>query len=126
MKYFAILFLSVFILSSCKRTEEPKVVVVDTTNNTATVLKKAIDNMDKNTMKKHRTALDGILALPEGGPIPPHLLPAKDVKFLGETDSTATYSFLGGKSGVTVKIKLLRKITGPDTAWIMSGFEEIH
>jgi hypothetical protein len=126
MKYFVILLASVFILSSCKRTEEPKISVVDTTNNAATVLKKAIDSLDKNSMKKHRTALDGILSLPEGGPVPPHLLPAKDIKFLSETDSTATYSFLGGKAGITVKIRLLRVIHNPDTTWIMSGFEEIH
>ena len=125
MKYSILVLSASLILSSCnKKTEESNVKPPDTTNSDA--LKKAMDHLDKNAFKTHRGAFNALLDLPVGGPIPPHMLPAKDVKLIEESDSIATYTFISEKTGIKGKVKMKRRITGQDTTWIVIGINEIR
>ncbi len=135
MKYIITILASVLIFSSCKKNDVPKEVFIDTTNNPATVLKYAIEHQDKEKIKHHQGAMEALVNLPEGGPIPPHLLPAKDLTFVEATDTTALYTFISGPNkinattgtaGTKVKVGLKRVVSGTDTTWIMARFEEIH
>ncbi len=126
MKYFALIFLASLILSSCnKKNEEPKLPAPDTSNTQGIEMRHRLDQMDKNTMKTHRGTLESLVSLTSGGPIPPNLIPAKEIKLLQETDSTASYS-LTGNSGVKGKVELKRRITGHDTIWMATRIEEIR
>lgn len=127
MKYLITIFSAALILSSCnKKAEEPKRQVADTTNNPAAAVKNYVDNLDKDAMKTHKRAFDALVNLPGGGPIPPNLLPVKDVKLLRETDSTASYSFISGSEGIKVEVGMKRRITAEDTVWMVSGIEEFR
>lgn len=124
MKYFIPVFFASLILSSCnKKVEEPKLQSPDTVNNAATALKSEIDKLDKNAMKTHKGALNALINLPGGGPIPPHLLPIKETKLLKETDSTASYS-ISAVGGAKAKVAMKRRITGQDTVWIVTSTDE--
>ena len=125
MKYFIAIFFTLFILNGCsKKGDEPKPVIPDTVNNASTVLKNKIDNQDKTKLRTHRGTLDAMMNLPTPGPIPPHLLPVKEVKLVEENANSATYSLTSanGKAKLTLK----RKVEGNDTTWIMSSMEEIR
>ena len=126
MKYSILIFSAALLLSSCnnKKADEPKSQAPDTTNNFATDQKSHIDNMDKNAMKNHKSALDALINLPGGGPIPPHFLPVRDKKLLKETDSTATYDLTSSNGGMRAKVEMKRRITGQDTTWLVLSTEE--
>src|SRR2546421_12506412 len=117
MKNFLTIIFAAFILSACsKKSDEPKPVIPDTTNDPSIAIKKAVGSLDKNKIKTHRGALEALMNLPGGGPIPPHLLPAKDLKLEKETDSTALYSFTTAYGGVKANVRMRRRITGAETA----------
>src|SRR5438034_7012702 len=124
MKYFVFLISIALIPVACKKAEEPKLVIPDTTKNPAIDLKNAIDTLDKRKLKSSRTTLDALINLPGGGPIPPHLLPAKDIRLESETENTATYSFTSN-IGVKVRVKMQRRVGAKDTVWVVSGVEEM-
>ena len=126
MKYRIAIIAAILFLSSCKKTEVPQPQTIDSTNDQALAIKKAIEHQDKNSLKTHKGTLEALMNLPGGGPIPPLLLPVKDLQLTSETDSTASYSFIGGSSGAKAKIELKRKINGSDTSWIASPAEEIR
>ncbi len=126
MKYFILIFVASLILSSCnKKVEEPKLQPPDSSNTQAIELRHKLDQMDKNAMKTHRGTLESLITLAVGGPIPPNLVPAKEIKLLQETDSTASYS-LTGNSGMKGKVEMKRRITGQDTFWMATRIEEIQ
>ena len=124
MKYSILIFSAAVLLSRCnKKGDEPKPQAPDTTNNVATAQKSHIDNMDKNVMKSHKGALDALVNLPGGGPIPPHMLPIRETTLLNETDSTALYS-ITAVGGARAKVAMRRRITAQDTTWIVVSTEE--
>src|SRR5690242_7148961 len=100
MKYFLTICISGVLLTGCKKSEEPKVQPPDTVTSVATALSNAIEHQDKNSLKNHKGAMEAIANLPEGGPIPPHLLPAKDITLVEATDSTALYTFVAGQNKI--------------------------
>ncbi|MFI5263053.1 MAG: hypothetical protein ACHQM6_00900 [Candidatus Kapaibacterium sp.] len=129
MKYFITLFSLVLILSSCnKKGDEAKMSSGDTTRAVATVdsMQNAIkNNISKEKVATHKGSLDALIGLAQGGPIPPHMLPVKDAKFLEETDSTATYAITSGSTGAKAKVTMKRRVEGKDTTWIMSHIEDM-
>ena len=124
MKYFIIPALAAaMILGSCNKKEEANVPPIDSSKTMADSVQKAISKIDQvKDFKAHKKALEAVMSLP--GAIPPHLLPAKDLKFIDENDSTAHYTFTSDKEGVLVTITMARKIENKDTSWYMKGFTE--
>jgi hypothetical protein len=129
MKYILTICLCGLLLSSCKKTDEVK---PQAGSDTAKVFvppqRDAFDdsmkNIDKNKMKTHQGAIEFLMNLPPGGPIPPHLLPAKDIKLVSATANAAIYSFTSGTTGEKEKVMMKRNITdGKDTIWNIEGVE---
>jgi hypothetical protein len=127
MKYFITFVTAATLLSSCgkKADEAPKTVVPnsvssDSAEKQTAALNNAISHMDKNKMKTARGTLDALINLPEGSPVPPFLRPVQDLKLTSETDSSATYSFVSGSTGIKAKIEEKKMIIGSDTMWTVS------
>jgi hypothetical protein len=126
MKYFFTIISLSILLTACKKNDEPKPIIPDSTNDVGTSQKKAIDNFDKNKIRTSRGALDALIYIPGGGPIPPHLLPLKDITLDKESDSTAIYTFRTQIGEIKGKISMRKRITGSDTVWMVTGVEELR
>ncbi|MDP4219230.1 MAG: hypothetical protein Q8916_06410 [Bacteroidota bacterium] len=123
MKYFITTFVLVLIIG-CKKTEEPKQQSGQPAHDTTThiqprspQMEEAFQHLDRQKMKSPDGALDIFVNLPPGGPIPPHLLPAQNIKRIGKTDSTVTYSFVSGTTKTDVKVTLKKIYVDRDTLW---------
>jgi len=127
MKHFFTSCFIIFVLIGCKKTEDvqPQVIVpVSTTNPDTQQVSPAVQQnvrltpeVQKEKVKTHNGALEVFANLPPGGPIPPDMLPPKDIKLISGTDSTAIYSFTSGTTGMKCKAVLKRHIVKKDTSW---------
>ncbi len=121
MKYFITALLIAATFTACKKTEDPhpqpsqKIDSVSTAERP--VMEQTLNQSEKAKMKTAEGALNIIVNAPAGGPIPPHFLPAKDIKFVSKTDSTATYTFTGGTTGMKVKVVMKKFGEGGDITW---------
>lgn len=131
MKHTLTLLLVVVFISGCKKPEDIKPPAVQQNADTQFVpprspqMEEAFQHLDRMKVKSDKGALDQYLNLADGGPVPPHLLPAKNVKLVSRNDTSATYTFVSGSTGIKAKIILKRIIAGKDTAWDVLSVGEI-
>ncbi|MEP7235954.1 MAG: hypothetical protein ABI778_11730, partial [Ignavibacteriota bacterium] len=93
MKYSILIFSAFFVFSGCSKKDDlPKAPPFDSTNAVDDSLHKALLEMQKTKFSSARAALDGLIALPKGGPLPPHLLPVKEITPMEHTDTTASFA----------------------------------
>ena len=108
-------------ITSCKRTEDPhpkEALKIDSVDPTPRpVLDQGMNAKDTKLMASAEGALNIILNSPPGGPVPPHFLPAKDIKFVSKTDTSATYTFVSSKTGQKVQIVMRKFGEGSDIKW---------
>jgi hypothetical protein len=66
------------------------------------------------------------LSMPPKLTIPPHMLPAKDIKLVEKTDTTATFSFVGEHHPINGLLGLRKVSKGTDTTWIVQMVNSQH
>jgi hypothetical protein len=131
MKYFFLLIFSILLLSSCNKTDtQPqaqKPVERQPPPPYTPEVEQAFKQLDKEKMKKHESAIEVLTNFPPGGPIPPHLLPAKDIKLVSQNDSMATYSITSASTGAKAKVMLKKMVIHQkDTMWNVVAVEQSH
>jgi hypothetical protein len=123
MKYFLSFCILFTVLTSCKKTEEVQPQMQQSqpppVDSTRMALEDAFKKIDKEKMKTHKGAIEVLANFPPGGPIPPHLLPAKNIKLLSANDTMATYTFTSGSTGMKGKAVLKKSLVRGDTMWIV-------
>jgi len=126
MKYLLTIVTAGILLSGCNKKDEVKAPPFDSSRVAADSLQNVIKNtVSKDKVASHKGSLDALIALGKGGPIPPHMLPIKDTKFLEETDSTATYEITSGSTTAKAKVTMKQRVEGKDTVWVMSHIEDM-
>jgi hypothetical protein len=66
------------------------------------------------------------LSMPPKLTVPPHLLPAKDIKLIERTDTTAVFSFAVEHNPLKGLLALRKASNGADTAWVVQMVSSEH
>ena len=121
MKYLITGLIIVTALTGCNKSDEvqktSQVKLDSVTTAAALPLEQTLSQADMEKMRTADGAFNIITNYSQGGPIPPHYLPAKDSKLESKTDSTATYTFTSGTTGKKVKLVMRKFGHGADIIW---------
>jgi hypothetical protein len=66
------------------------------------------------------------LSMPPKMTVPPHMIPAKDVKVIEQTDSTATVTFAAEHNPTFGRMLLKRVTDGKNSVWLVESVTSMH
>lgn len=73
-----------------------------------------------------RSAAEFNLTMPPKLTVPPHLMPAKDIKVVEETDSTAIVTFAVEHNPTSGRMMLKRVTDGKSSVWLVETVTAMH